>query len=937
MRNWILFLLISLAAAQAYSGDYYFYYQGKMMVMHRDNSYLVVKFQPGYPESKFNTVIQKYAGANIEKKSEFTPGSSKSGYVMIKLKQSLSENSIDAIRTNLLYGAGVQSVGMCFPGRGKMKHYTTDEIIVKFRKSVSSDRIEEANKFYGTTIIEKVAGVDNVYLLSIKSNGEEGADNVFDISNKYVLLSDIVEFAQPNFIREGMLLSEDFTTKPIPEVTPPPPMPNDPYVPNMWHLKNTGNNIPDNVTGIPGCDMNMDSAWAITAGDPNVLISIVDTGIDTNQVDLRGNLCDRSLWYDFIDNNPRPYDQFYHGTGVAGCCSAIGNNDTGTVGTAYRCKILPVRVFGPFPYGFTTDLILAKGLNWSWQHGASVINCSWGGGVPTPVITDAIQNAVHLGRNFRGTAVFAGAGNDNIDTLLYPASMPEVIGVGGLSPCNQRKSKTSCDFNGIDSNQYWGASYGNGLSVVAPCTFIGTTELQIGWCTCGNGTSCSSPLAAGVGALMISKNGNLSADSVKIIIDRTAKKVGNYSYNTPMQDGLWNYEMGYGRIDAKSALDMTPSGPPTGSDLIAPVITIYPPESGVFTSNVSVYAKITDNIAVSSGSNIPRLYYYTAQNNQLQSINGLLTSGNMYQFTFPVIPFSMSLYYYIAAQDNNSNVVTYPLGGRGPNPPGTTRPAKLMYLRNTSTYDTGFIATDVPININAQRETTYVSTFHNPVSKTVLDVDCWVNINHNYDADLTISLVSPQGTEIVLVAGVGGDSSQNYTNTYFNDEATVAIDSPGVHAPFTGIFKPLQKLWFFDGEGSGGDWKLKVLDNGRGDVGQIISWGMKIRYSSASDYIQYPVNFALVRNYPNPFNPQTRILFNAPYTANIKIFLYDITGRKVATILDERRGPALEDYVDFNINSVKNVSGGGLASGVYFYTMLADNNFIQSKKMVLVK
>ncbi len=933
MRNWILCLFLLVAGTNAFAGEYYFYYNGKMMVMNRDYSYVVVKFVPGYSSLKFKSIIQKYAGANVEKESEFTPGSSKSGYAILKLVQGLSESSISNVRTNLLTSKAVQSVGMCFPGRGKMKHYTTDEIVVEFKNNVSKERIDNAIRFFGASVIEKVNDENNVYLLSISSNGNDGGDNVFDVSNKFVLLRDIVEFAQPNFIREGMLLSNDFTKKPVPDVVPP--LTNDPYATMMWHLKNTGNNIPDNVPGVPGCDMNMDSAWAITTGNPNVLISIVDTGIDTNQVDLRGNLCDRSLWYDAVDNNQRPYDQYYHGTGVAGCPSAIGNNDTGTVGIAYTCKCMPVRVFGPYPLAFTTDLILAKGLNWSWMHGAGVINCSWGGGIPTPLISDAIQNAVHYGRGGRGTVVCAGSGNDNIDTILYPASMPEVIGVGGLSPCNERKSLTSCDIVG-GPNQQWGASYGPGLSIVAPCTYIGTTELLGGFCICGNGTSCSSPLAAGVAALMLSKNGNLSADSVMIIIERSAKKVGNYNYNVPMPNGMWNYEMGYGKIDAKSALDMTPAGPPAGTDLISPVITIYPPESGFFSSNVSVNAKITDNNAVASGSNTPRLYYYTEQNNQIQTINGLLTSGNMYRFTFPVIPFSMSLHYYIAAQDNSSNAVTYPLGGRGSNPPGTTRPPKLMFLRNTTTYDTGFVATDVPINISAARETTYVSTFHNPVGKTVLDVDCWININHNYDGDLSISLISPQGTEVVLAGGLG-DSSHNYVNTYFDDEAAVAIDSLTVHAPFTGNFKPLQKLWFFDGEGSAGDWKLKVLDNGRGDVGQIVSWGMKIRYSSATDYVQFPVNFALVRNYPNPFNPQTRILFNAPYAANIKILLYDITGRRVATILNERRGPALKDYVDFNINSVSNVSGGGLASGVYFYSMFADGNFIMSKKMVLVK
>jgi hypothetical protein len=90
-----------------------------------------------------------------------------------------------------------------------------------------------------------------------------------------------------------------------------------------------------------------------------------------------------------------------------------------------------------------------------------------------------------------------------------------------------------------------------------------------------------------------------------------------------------------------------------------------------------------------------------------------------------------------------------------------------------------------------------------------------------------------------------------------------------------------------------------------------------------------PGRFSLVKNYPNPFNPVTRIVFNVPYQSRIKITVYDITGKKVKTLLDEVRGPMLEDYVDFDAS--------GYSSGVYFCTMLADDKFIDSRKFVLLK
>ena len=156
-------------------------------------------------------------------------------------------------------------------------------------------------------------------------------------------------------------------------------------------------------------------------------------------------------------------------------------------------------------------------------------------------------------------------------------------------------------------------------------------------------------------------------------------------------------------------------------------------------------------------------------------------------------------------------------------------------------------------------------------------------------------------------------------------------------ALIAGSFRPIERLWLLDGENSGGDWKLKIVDNGRGDLGRLVSWGMKIRYSSAGDYIQVPGKFSLIGNYPNPFNPKTRILFNVPYQAIVKIVLYDITGRQVKVLMNERRGPALEDFVDFDISSVGNSNGSGIASGIYFYSLIADGNFIESKKMVVLK
>lgn len=914
-------IFIFLFSALTFSQQYYFYNANKQkMFLNRNSGYFCVKFKNNTPLAERDRVYNKLSPYS-EKRTDFTNkiSESVSGSVMLLQFKSGMADNFGEIEQNLKNNAGIECVGMCFNYNDKVLHFSTNEIIVKFKNNVSFKEAGNLSKMFKTEISEKVDFFNNVYLLKLDPNS---ADDVFETSNKYSL-TQFVEFAQPNFIRSGMLQSADEMFSRVDTVTT-----NDTLLPVMWHIKNTGNNIPDGVQGIPGCDMNVEPAWGITTGNPNVLIAIIDTGIDTNHADLRPNLCDRSLWYDAYDNDQKPYDEHFHGTGVSGTSAAVGNNIAGTVGVAFGCKILPVKVFGPAPTVLTTDLILAKGLNWAWMHGAAVMNCSWGGGIPTPLIEHAITNALNYGRNGKGSVVFGGAGNGDTNIVIFPASMPGVIGVGGLSPCNQRKSRLSCD--NIGGVQNWGACFGEGMSIVAPTTYIGTTELGGGWCICGNGTSVSSPLAAGVGALIISKNNDISGDSVKIIIETTAKKVGGYQYNIPKENGMWDYEMGYGRIDAKACLDATPNGSTANNEQVSPIINIYPPESRPYQVQMKLNAEIYDLSGVETGTNQPRLYYKFLSGDNFQFINGTKIYGNTYSFVFPYANYTDGFWYYVAAQDNNPspNFSTYPFGGSGVNPPGANPPSKLMYVRNTMTMDTVLASTNVPIQISSSKETSFVSTMNVPLNRVILGAEVKVNIQHTFDADLTFSLISPQGTEIILAGGVGWDGN-DFTNTVFDDRAGISIDSSLAAAPFTGKFKPIERLWLLAGESSYGEWKLKVVDNGAADGGALLGWNVKFIFANGTDNV-IPWGYDLVKNYPNPFNPQTRIVFNVPKPSIVKIVLFDVTGREVTVILNEARDIKFGDFFDFT-------APAWLASGVYFYSMYADGEYIDSRKMVFLK
>jgi subtilisin family serine protease/subtilisin-like proprotein convertase family protein len=932
----LMILIINISKAN----EYYVYYEGRKLKMHEEPHFIAIKLKENTAETEKNK-IQKITDGITKQKGFFNAASEKRNgkydVIVIELNNKALERQ-NELNEKLSKFNSIEHIGKCFKYNDKVLHFSIGEVIVKFKNNVTLSAVNNLCKIFKSEIVTKLDEFGNTYLIKLN---DSTSDNVFDLANKFSL-TDFTEFAHPNFLRTGMLLNvpidDDLHKKYKERVKQNSKnnsnelgysyIPNDTMVPRMWHLNNTGNNIPDGIVGSPGCDMNMFNAWELSKGNPNVMISITDTGIDTNHIDLRPNLCDRRFWYDAYDNDQTPFDEYYHGTGVSGASSAAGNNIAGTAGVAFLSQIMPVRVFGPYPQAFTTDLILAKGLNWSWKHGASVINCSWGGGIPGSLITFAIQNAVNYGRSGRGCVIAGGSGNGDTNIVIYPASMPEVIGVGGLSPCFQRKSKTSCD--NIGGVQNWGACYGEGMELVAPCTYIGTTELFGGWCICGNGTSSSSPLAAGVAALIISRNVNLSGDSVKMIMEKYARKVGSYNYNIPKEHGMWNEEMGYGMIDARACLENTPPGPENIYDQVPPIITIYPPESKIYTSVISVDAEITDNIGINNTAFSPRLYYKTLQSGNIQTILGTKLQNDLYRFTFPLIPYSEGLYYYIAAQDlaEVPNFATYPIGGYGINPPGNTPPPKYMFVRNTKMYDTSFASSDVPIRITSERETSFVSVLNINESKLILDVNVLVNIEHTFDADLSFSLISPSGTEIVLAGGVGLDGD-NFTNTIFDDEANISIDSSLAEPPFTGRFKPIDKLWLFDGENSYGLWQLRVTDNGVQDGGWLLGWTVYFKFSTEGNNVNLPTEFSLVKNYPNPFNPKTRIVFNVPKTAQVKITIYDITGKEVKTLLNEQRNAALEDYVDFDASN--------LASGVYFCTMTADGNFIDSKKLVFVK
>lgn len=301
-----------------------------------------------------------------------------------------------------------------------------------------------------------------------------------------------------------------------------------------------------------------DEAWKIQGGSPSVLIAVLDEGIDTRHEDLRDAVTGS---YDALDDDdfqePNPWDG--HGTACAGLAVATGGNGRGVRGIAPGCRALAVRIAqslapnGPWQ---TTNLQIGRGIERAWQRGAWVLSNSWGGGAPSNLIAQKIQDARTLGRQGRGAVVVVAAGNEN-GAVSFPATLPGVVAVAASNEFDEPKTRHS-----RDGESWWGSCFGPEVWVAAPGVHNYTTDitgaagynaggaLDASYIADFNGTSSSTPLVAGVAALVLSVAPDLTEQEVRDILKITADKVGGVPYTEGRND-----RMGHGRVNALRAVE----------------------------------------------------------------------------------------------------------------------------------------------------------------------------------------------------------------------------------------------------------------------------------------------------------------------------------------------------------------------------------------------
>ena len=402
-----------------------------------------------------------------------------------------------------------------------------DQLVVMLKAGVSEKKAEKIFKLDGAEIIDRLE-VLNSYLVQVDGTKQDS----------------ILEKLAKRFEVETVELNLAFA---------PDQVPNDPLYGSQWHLPHIG----------------AEQAWEITQGAPAVMVAVVDSGIDPQHPELADRLVGG---WNFFNSNPDTSDVFGHGTKVAGVISAVSNNLVGVASLSWNNPLMPIRVTDPM--GNADAWALAQAITWSVDHGAKVINVSFGGITESSVIRQAAEYAT-----IRGAVVVASAGNTGV--VETAPETPFIVSVGA----------TDAD----DVLTYF-SSRGEFVDLSAPGVDILTTLMPqvpgmyfdaYGHAT---GTSFAAPIVSGVVALMRAANPELLSYEVIEMLEATALDLGDVGYDVGY---------GHGRVDAFAAVEAAYNSTLPPPDVTPPEAVIdHPLEAAEVGETIVVAVSATDDTGV---------------------------------------------------------------------------------------------------------------------------------------------------------------------------------------------------------------------------------------------------------------------------------------------------------------------------------------------------
>ena len=662
-------------------------------------------------------------------------------------------------------------------------------VLVVFHPNASTEEINELLSEIGAGVVDYFPEL-RMYLVETVQ-GNVNAKNYLSES----ILVDFVEF-------DRVVRADDIS--------------NDPRVNELWGLSG------DNGIGAAG-------AWELSGSATEVIVAVIDSGVDIAHPDLasviwdnedeipgngidddgNGYIDDRNGW-DFAFNDNSPEDGNGHGTHVAGTIAAVRNNNIGVAGVADNIKIMPLRFLDSSGNGFTNNAISA--LEYAVANGAQISNNSWGGGGYSTSLFNAIEAANQAGHTFVAAAGNAGT---NIDlNPSYPAaySNSNIISVAAINSSGDLASFSNYGLNTVDiaapgvsilssiSHQYCGQ--GSGADCYASL----------------NGTSMASPHVAGVAALILGMRPQSTPQEIIQILSDSARP-------TSVLNGAVLFG---GELDAQAAVELsissgsitfpghTPGADVYQNDLIQ-ITALAIQSDGTDVSSTVTWKDVSGN-TLGTGATLTHitgdigLLRLTAEVNDTSGIT-IRSSATFnvqertFEFVHPqalIVPdpgdVIQSSWIWDGPDGETSNLIAQSV-------------AFAQVEGNYSMPDIG------------GQDDISEFTFSITENDTVQSVEVGLRFDHSYVADLNISLIHPDGTEVLLARRNGGsqnnygDGSQDCSGNlaYFTDSAAESISDRT--PPYVGKSRPREALSAFNGKQTSGDWTLRIVDDWDWDQG----------------------------------------------------------------------------------------------------------------------
>ncbi|OLE66171.1 MAG: hypothetical protein AUG03_01140 [Acidobacteria bacterium 13_1_20CM_2_68_14] len=316
------------------------------------------------------------------------------------------------------------------------QRYVEGDVLVKFKPSTPKSKRSRTQADFGARRLHEFKGHAEHWRLGPGQTTERAIERLRRDPD--------VEYAEPDYILQAALA------------------PHDPSYPLLWGLNNTGQ-----TSGVPGADIAAEAAWSVSVGDRSVLVGVLDSGVDYTHPDLADNIwtnpgeipgngvdddgngyVDDVHGWDFLNNDNDPRDDFGHGTHVAGTIGAVGDNDRGITGVAWKVSLLPLKFLNSTGSGPTSAAVAA--INYATDLGVDILNNSWGGYDFSQTLIDAIRSAEAADVVFVCAAGNNGSNNDAVP--FYPASydVSNVISVAASDPTDNKAVFSNYGLGSVD-------------------------------------------------------------------------------------------------------------------------------------------------------------------------------------------------------------------------------------------------------------------------------------------------------------------------------------------------------------------------------------------------------------------------------------------------------------------------------------------------------